>query len=52
MSQDHLAKLACTKCKTVNYMTTRNKKKVEKKLALAKHCSNCRKHTPHKEAKK
>ncbi|MCK9352143.1 MAG: 50S ribosomal protein L33 [Candidatus Paceibacterota bacterium] len=52
MSQDHLIKLACGKCKSVNYMTTRNKKSVEKKLAPNKHCSVCRKHTPHKEAKK
>lgn len=52
MSQDHLIKLACGKCKNVNYMTTRNKKQVEKKLTPNKHCSKCRKHTPHKEAKK
>jgi large subunit ribosomal protein L33 len=52
MSQDHLVKLACGKCKSVNYMTTRNKKQVEKKLTPNKHCSVCRKHTPHKEAKK
>lgn len=52
MSQDHLVKMSCSKCKSINYMTTRNKKSVEKKLGLNKHCSNCRKHVPHKEVKK
>ncbi|MBI2120316.1 MAG: 50S ribosomal protein L33 [Parcubacteria group bacterium] len=52
MSQDHLIKLGCTKCKRVNYWTTRNKKRVEKKLEPSKHCLWCRKHTAHKEVKK
>lgn len=52
MSQDHLVKLACPACKRVNYFTTRNKKKVEGKLELSKHCPWCKKHTRHKEAKK
>lgn len=52
MSQDHLVKLACSKCKRINYWTTRNKKRVEKKLAPNKHCLWCRKHTGHKEVKK
>ncbi|MEK7390905.1 MAG: 50S ribosomal protein L33 [Patescibacteria group bacterium] len=51
MSQDHLVKLACTKCKEDNYYTTRNRKSVEKKLDLKKFCKTCRKRTTHKEAK-
>lgn len=52
MSQDHLVKLACKTCKRINYVTTRNRKRVEKKLALKKHCEWCRKHVEHTEAKK
>jgi large subunit ribosomal protein L33 len=52
MSQLHLVKLSCTKCKRINYWTTRNKKQVENKLAFNKFCKWCRKATPHKETKK
>lgn len=52
MSQDHLVKMSCSTCKTVNYFTTRNKKQVTEKLALNKMCKKCGKRTPHKEAKK
>jgi large subunit ribosomal protein L33 len=52
MSQDHLVKLACSKCKKVNYFTTRNRKKVVEKLEENKFCSSCRKKQLHKEAKK
>ncbi len=44
-------KLRCTVCKSSNYYTRKNKKLVERKIALSKFCSKCRKHTPHKEAK-
>ncbi|MDD5295035.1 MAG: 50S ribosomal protein L33 [Patescibacteria group bacterium] len=49
MPQDNLVKLACSECKRVNYQTTRNKKKIKKKLELNKFCKWCRKHTLHKE---
>jgi len=52
MSQDHLIKLACTKCKHVNYWTTKNRKSVERKIELKKFCKWCKKRNPHKEAKK
>jgi len=52
MSQERLIKLQCTKCKRVNYWSRKNKKKVERKIELKKFCKWCKKHTPHKEAKK
>ncbi|MCI0566053.1 50S ribosomal protein L33 [bacterium] len=52
MSQDHLIKLNCSKCKRTNYFSRRNKKRVERKIELKKHCKWCRAHLPHKEAKK
>ncbi len=52
MSQDHLMKLACSKCKNVNYNSTRNKKKVPEKVQVSKYCKNCQKREVHKEAKK
>lgn len=52
MSQDQLIKLACTKCKRINYWSRKNKKLVERKIELKKYCKWCHKQTPHKEAKK
>jgi len=52
MSQDRLIKLQCTKCKNINYHSTKNKKTVEKKIELKKHCAKCKAHTIHKEMKK
>ena len=52
MSQDRLIKLACTKCKRINYWSSKNKKLVERKIELKKFCKWCKKMTPHKEAKK
>ncbi|MDO8557774.1 MAG: 50S ribosomal protein L33 [bacterium] len=51
MSQDNLLKLKCQKCKRSNYYSSKNKKKVERKLALKKFCKWCKKHTEHKEVK-
>ena len=45
-------KLQCGECKSINYFTHKSKKMVEEKLELKKFCKRCRKHTPHKEAKK
>jgi len=52
MSQDFLIKLACSKCKRINYWSRKNKKKVERKIELKKYCKWCKKSLIHKEAKK
>ncbi|OGF81206.1 50S ribosomal protein L33 [Candidatus Giovannonibacteria bacterium RIFCSPHIGHO2_12_44_12] len=51
MSQVSLIKFQCSKCKRFNYYSTKNKKKVERKLEFSKFCRWCKKRTPHKEAK-
>lgn len=51
MSQENLLRMRCGKCKTANYYTTKNKKKVERKLEYMKFCRTCRTRTMHKEAK-
>lgn len=51
MARENLAKLKCSDCGTINYYTTRNKKKIKEKLEEKKHCPKCRKHTVHKEMK-
>jgi len=51
MARENIAKMKCEVCKTVNYFTTRNKKKLKEKLTANKHCPKCRKHTVHKETK-
>mgnify|MGYP001577204153 CR=1 FL=1 len=51
MSQDNLIRLKCSVCKKANYYTSKNKKKVERKIELKKFCKFCRKSTIHKEAK-
>jgi large subunit ribosomal protein L33 len=52
MSQDHIIKLQCTKCKEINYFSTRNRKQVPDKVELEKFCKHCRARTKHKEGKK
>ncbi len=52
MSQDNLIKLQCKDCKRINYWSRKNKRKVERKIELKKHCKWCKKHTIHKELKK
>ncbi len=52
MSQDQLIKLACTKCKRVNYWSRKNKKKVERKIELMKFDPALKKRVLFKEAKK
>lgn len=44
--------LKCSACKSVNYITQRNKINTEAKLTLKKFCNNCRKVTEHKEVEK
>jgi large subunit ribosomal protein L33 len=47
-------KIQCKECKEINYFTKKSKGMDEekKKLDLSKFCNSCRKHTPHKEARK
>jgi len=52
MPQPNLIRFQCTACKRYTYWSRKNVRKSEGKLALNKHCRWCRKHTPHKEAKK
>lgn len=51
MSKDNLLRLKCTTCGRKNYYTSKNKKKVERKLEFKKFCNWCKKHTIHKEVK-
>jgi len=51
MSQDNLMKLQCSECRSVNYFSRKNKKKLKEKLELNKHCKKCRAHKVHKEIK-
>ncbi|GMO14448.1 MAG: 50S ribosomal protein L33 [Mycoplasmoidaceae bacterium] len=45
------ARLECTVCKNINYLTFRNPKTTVEKLQLNKFCKKCKKVTPHKETK-
>ncbi|MDR2636467.1 MAG: 50S ribosomal protein L33 [Mycoplasmataceae bacterium] len=45
------ARLECTVCKHINYLTFRNPKSTPEKLELNKYCKWCRKETKHKETK-
>jgi large subunit ribosomal protein L33 len=47
-----LVAMICSVCKSQNYITTRNKVNMEKKLEIKKYCKICRKATPHKETSK
>ncbi len=51
MTRENLAKMKCEVCKSINYYSTRNKKKIKEKLEMKKHCPKCGKHTIHKEMK-
>jgi len=51
MSQDNMIKLECTDCKTINYYSSKNKKKLKDRLEMKKFCKGCKKHTAHKETK-
>ena len=43
--------LACTECKSRNYVTTKNKKNDPDRLQLRKFCPRCGKYTDHRETK-
>jgi len=51
MSQENMIKLECTDCKTINYYSRKNKKKLKERLEIKKFCKKCKKHTLHKETK-
>lgn len=43
--------LQCSECKTISYLTSKNKVNTESKLELKKYCKKCNKRTIHKERK-
>jgi len=43
--------LACSECDAHNYVTSKNRQNVEKKLELSKFCATCRRHTKHVETR-
>jgi len=49
-----IVRLQCTKCKSYNYNTNKSHAPTVDgvKLDLNKFCNTCKKHMPHKEAKK
>ena len=51
---EHLTRLKCSECGSVNYYTRKNRKKFEGKISLKKYCPTaaCRVHRTHAEAKK
>ncbi|MBU0646648.1 50S ribosomal protein L33 [Patescibacteria group bacterium] len=51
MSQEYMIKLECTECKSLNYNSHKNKKKLKDRLELKKFCKKCKTHTMHKETK-
>ncbi|MBU6148451.1 MAG: 50S ribosomal protein L33 [Actinomycetales bacterium] len=43
--------LACAECKNRNYITRKNKRNDPDRLALAKFCPSCTRHTEHRETR-
>lgn len=43
--------LQCVECKTIGYVTSKNKVNTENKLEIKKFCTKCNKTTIHKERK-
>lgn len=41
--------LACTECKSRNYVTTKNKRNDPDRIERNKFCPRCRAHHPHRE---
>lgn len=44
--------LICSVCKSQNFVTSRNKVNMEKKLEINKYCNVCKKYQLHKESSK
>ncbi len=43
--------LACSECDRFNYITSKNRQNVDKKLELKKYCRWCKSHTMHAETR-
>ncbi|MEI8311840.1 MAG: 50S ribosomal protein L33 [Verrucomicrobiota bacterium] len=43
--------MACTTCRSRNYVTSKNRIRIKDRLELKKYCSLCRVHTVHREGK-
>ncbi|MFO7245487.1 MAG: 50S ribosomal protein L33 [Thermaerobacter sp.] len=43
--------LECTQCKRRNYSTTKNRRTMQGRLELRKHCPHCNAHTLHRETR-
>ncbi|HOO97756.1 MAG TPA: 50S ribosomal protein L33 [Caldisericia bacterium] len=43
--------LACTDCKSKNYVSIKNKSNNPDRIEMKKFCKNCGKHTTHKETR-
>ena len=43
--------MACSECDAHNYVTSKNRQNVQKKLELKKYCSRCKCHTQHSETR-
>jgi large subunit ribosomal protein L33 len=43
--------MACTECRSRNYVTSKNRVRHQNRLELRKYCPSCRKHQLHREAK-
>ena len=50
-AQASIITLQCQACKSRNYTTVKNKKNDPDRLEVKKFCSQCRKHTAHRETK-
>jgi len=51
ISMNQRIALACTKCLSRNYTTTKNKFKHPKRLEISKFCKKCAEHTLHRETR-
>lgn len=43
--------LICTECLSRNYVTSKRKSDMQKRMELMKYCPKCNKHTLHRETK-
>ncbi len=46
-----VAEMACTECRSRNYVTTKNRRNDPDRLELRKFCPRCRGHRLHREAR-
>jgi len=43
--------MACSECRSRNYVTSKNRQKHPNRMELKKYCPTCHKHVMHREAK-